>query len=116
MATQGLPVPDTPIADQAVQLVPHGASVGALIAALMGWLPGIIAIIPAIYYGLLIYESKTVQRVIARRRAKKLARRIHAKRHGRKRRNWAPVVVGVFLVVMFLASVCIAARIVLDTL
>lgn len=56
----------------------HAASLGALAAAAMGWLPGVIAIIPAIYYLILIWESKTVQHWINNRRmvwrARKIAR------------------------------------------
>lgn len=69
-----LPVPDTPAID-VNSAVPHGASIGALFATFMGWLPVIVAIIPAIYYLVLIYESKTVQKWIRRRRLRKAAKR-----------------------------------------
>lgn len=77
-------VPDTPVVDQAANILPHGASIGALVMTFMGWLPAIVAIVPALYYGLLIYESKTVQGWLKRRRAKKRLKRIHklrSKRH-----------------------------------
>lgn len=74
MASRELPVPDTPAID-INSAVPHGASIGALAATFMGWLPVIVAIIPAIYYGVLIFESKTVQKWIRRRRLKRAARR-----------------------------------------
>lgn len=61
-------------------LVPHGASIATLFATIMGWLPGVIALVPAVYYLILIYESKTVQKWVSRRRAQKLARRLHAKK------------------------------------
>lgn len=73
-------VPDTPIADQTVNAFPHGASLGALFMAFMGWLPGIVALVPALYYGLLIYESKTVQGWLKKRRARKRLRRIKSNR------------------------------------
>lgn len=74
----GLDVPvDAPAA------APHVASVGALFATLMGWLPAVVALVPALYYCILIYESKTVQAMIKRRRLRKLAKRLH-KRHGPK--------------------------------
>lgn len=72
-------VPDTPTADQAIQVIPHGASIGALFMAFLGWLPGIVAVVPAIYYGLLIYESKTVQGWLKRRSARKRAKRVAAR-------------------------------------
>jgi hypothetical protein len=62
--------------DVATQLVPHGASIGAIIGALMGWLPAFIALIPAAYYGILIYESKTVQGWLHRRFERKSRKRI----------------------------------------
>jgi energy-converting hydrogenase Eha subunit B len=64
-------------------LATHGFSLGALVATFMGWLPAIIALVPAVYYSILIYESKTVQKFFQRRRAKRLARRIHAKHKAR---------------------------------
>ena len=71
-----IPVPDTP----ALDLVPnnaalHGLSLGALMTTFMGWLPAILAIIPAAYYLLLIFESKTVQSLLERRRLRRAARR-----------------------------------------
>jgi hypothetical protein len=69
-----LPVPDTPAVD-VNSVVPHGASIGALFATFMGWLPVVVAIIPAIYYAVLIFESKTVQKWIRRRRLRKAAKR-----------------------------------------
>lgn len=54
-------------------LVPHGASILALAGTLMGYIPVVIAIIPALYYLLLIYESVTVQGWLAHRRALKAA-------------------------------------------
>lgn len=61
--------------------IPHGASIGALLGVLMGWLPVIVALIPAVYYLLLIYESKTVQKWVRRRRWKRAAKRRHKRAH-----------------------------------
>ena len=51
---------------------------GAIVASLMGYLPSLFSIIAAMtaagWYGMQIYESKTVQRWAATRRARKLAR------------------------------------------
>lgn len=73
-----LPTPDVPTGEILVPATTHAASLGALAAAAMGWLPGVIAIIPAIYYLILIWESKTVQHWINNRRmvwrARKIAR------------------------------------------
>ena len=49
---------------------------------MMGWLPFVVAIIPAIYYLILIYESKTVQGFVERRRERnrvKLVAKLKAK-------------------------------------
>ena len=62
------------------QVAAHTASIAALIGTMAGWLPVIVAIIPALYYCLLIYESKTVQKWIRRRRLKRAARRRARKR------------------------------------
>lgn len=70
---ESLPMPDVPVSDPA-QIVPHFASVGALFAVIAGWLPYFVAIIPAIYYCILIYESKTVQGLIERRRQRRLVK------------------------------------------
>lgn len=74
MASQDLPVPDTPAID-INSVVPHGASIGAIFATFMGWLPMIVALIPALYYCILIFESKTVQGWLRRRRLYQAARR-----------------------------------------
>ena len=60
--------------------VPQTASILAIIAAVIGWLPAIVAIVPAIYYGVLIWESKTVQGWLKRRRAKKRLKRMKRRR------------------------------------
>lgn len=49
----------------------HGAAVGAFFATAMGYLPALLAVIPAIYYLLLIYESKTVQSWVEARRERR---------------------------------------------
>jgi hypothetical protein len=72
-----LPVPDLPLDGHVVvQASPHVASIGALIASFIGWLPAIVALIPAIYYLILIWESSTVQHYIRNLRMRRKARRI----------------------------------------
>lgn len=60
--------------------VPQTASMLAIIATVVGWLPAIVAIVPAVYYAVLIFESKTVQGWLRRRRAKKRLKRLKSKR------------------------------------
>lgn len=64
-----LPSPDVPAeaTSGAVSSVPHdlgtqSIAVGTMFTALLGWLPLVFAALPAIYYGILIYETKTMQR------------------------------------------------------
>ncbi len=72
-----LPVADVPPADPAA-VVPHIASVSAIVATAVGYLPVFVAIIPAIYYCILIWESKTVQDWLARRRARRAGKNLAA--------------------------------------
>lgn len=65
-----LPMPDVPSINP-TDALPHVASVGALVATMVGWLPFIVALIPAVYYCILIWESKTVQGWVAARRQRK---------------------------------------------
>lgn len=63
-------------------LTTHVASLGGLIAAALGYLPAVVALIPATYYLILIYESKTVQAAMHCHRRKKMARmRRKARKH-----------------------------------
>jgi hypothetical protein len=76
-----LPVPDNP--EQITQVVPHVASLGTLAATAIGWLPVLFALIPALYYCVLIWESKTMIAWRRRRRIKKASRRrARSKRRG----------------------------------
>lgn len=59
--------------DDPASAAAHTASIGTLFGTAMGYLPVILAIIPAIYYLLLIYESKTVQHYLANRAMKRAA-------------------------------------------
>ncbi len=60
-----LPVPDVPIDGHvAATVAPHVASMGAIVATMAGWLPVVVAIIPAVYYLILIWEMKTTQRLV----------------------------------------------------
>lgn len=74
MRASDLPMPDVPTGS-----VPNGAgsqfaAIGAFVATAAGWLPFILALLPAIYYVILIWESKTVQELVAKRRARKAAK------------------------------------------
>lgn len=51
-------------------IVAHTASAGAVIGVLMGWLPAVAAVIGAVWYGLQIWESATVQGWRATKRMK----------------------------------------------
>lgn len=71
-----LPIPDVPVGS-----VPNGAgsqfaAIGAFVATAAGWLPFILATLPAIYYLILIWESKTVQGWVEKRRARKAAMKV----------------------------------------
>jgi len=56
---------------------PHVASMGALLGTLSGLLPWFVSLVPAVYYAILIYESKTVQKWVRRRRIRLAAFRRH---------------------------------------
>lgn len=66
------------------QVTAHAASLGALFATAMGYLPVLIALVPAVYYGILTYESKTVQRWLRRRRLRKRLKKIAERRATRR--------------------------------
>lgn len=59
-------------------LLGHSISTAAVLAALAGWLPAIGTILATlaafIWYSVQVYESKTVQRMIARRRHRRVVR------------------------------------------
>lgn len=57
-------------------VVAHTASIGAIAAAFVGWIPIIVALIPAVYYLILIYESSTVQTWVHKRLLKRTNRRL----------------------------------------
>lgn len=72
-----LPVPDAPVADAALNHpASHGMALTGIFATMVGWLPTILLLLPAIYYCLLIFESKTVQAMLQRRRERKAARAV----------------------------------------
>lgn len=58
------------------QLVAHGASVLTIAGAILKFIPAFVAVIPAIYYCILIWESKTVQRRLRLWRMNRRARRL----------------------------------------
>lgn len=75
-----LPVPDAPVGE-VVTSVPSGAgtqslAIAGFVTTALGYLPVVLALIPAFYYLILIYESKTVQDWVARRRARKAAKKL----------------------------------------
>lgn len=43
------------------------ASIGTMIAAIVGWLPHISALLTVVWMALRIYETKTVQRLLGRK-------------------------------------------------
>lgn len=51
------------------------AAVGVTVGALAGWLPAIAAIFTIVWTGIRIYETKTMQSLIARFRNKKMKER-----------------------------------------
>lgn len=56
------------------QWVGNGFSVLAIVGGFLGWAPAIGALVAAIWYSIQIYESATVQRWVANRRVRKIAR------------------------------------------
>jgi hypothetical protein len=63
--------------------VAHVASLGAVIMVFAKLLPVIAATVPIVWYGLLIYESKTVQGWVNARRAKQRRKHLAAARAAR---------------------------------
>lgn len=68
-----LPVPDVPTTTLPNGIGTHLAAIGAFVVSFAGYIPYLFAALPAIYYVILIWESKTVQDFVARRRARKAA-------------------------------------------
>jgi hypothetical protein len=56
------------------QWLGNGASAVAIIGGFLGWAPAIGALVAAAWYSIQIYESATVQRWVANRRIRKIAR------------------------------------------
>jgi len=61
----------------------HAASIGTFLVTFMGLLPAVLALIPATYYLILIYESKTIQRFVRRRRMRHRLARMHKRKKSR---------------------------------
>lgn len=74
MRTADLPVPDVPTTSMPHGIGTHLTALGAFAVSLAGYIPYLFAALPAIYYVILIWESKTVQDWNARRKQRKLAR------------------------------------------
>jgi heme exporter protein D len=70
-----IPFVHNPVQPDPAAVATHSASVGALFAVFMGWLPLFVALIPAVYYIILIFESKTVQKYLRRRRIRRARKR-----------------------------------------
>lgn len=71
-----LPIPDVPIeAPSVVAASPHVAAIGAIGAAIYGWIPVIVTLIPAIYYLILIWQTSTVQHFVRNWRMRRQGRR-----------------------------------------
>lgn len=60
--------------DHILSWVGNGASVGAIVSTLAGWLPPAAAFIALIWYVIQIYESNTVQAWVRNKRTRKIAR------------------------------------------
>lgn len=52
----------------------HTGAVASILGSLVGWLPPLAAVLAAIWYSIEIYESKTFQRIIVDRRARRVIR------------------------------------------
>ena len=52
----------------------HSLSGTAIVGTLLGWFPPVAAVAAFVFYTIQIYESRTIQRAIARHRALKIAR------------------------------------------
>ncbi len=65
---------DNPAGDHLLSWIGNGASAGAVISTMVGWLPPAAAVIAFIWYVIQIYESATVQKWIRNRRTRKIAR------------------------------------------
>ncbi len=65
---------DNPAGDHVLSWIGNGASLGAVVTTLFGYLPPIAAFIALIWYLIQIFESGTVQKWIKTRRVRKIAR------------------------------------------
>lgn len=60
-----------PLTHKAILYTVDGISAGAIVATFLGLLPSFAAVAGIIWYGIQIYESKTVQAWVAKMKAKK---------------------------------------------
>jgi hypothetical protein len=65
---------DNAAGDHVLAWIGNGASVGAIISTMTGWLPPAAAFIALVWYIIQIYESDTIQRWVKSRRIRKIAR------------------------------------------
>lgn len=61
---------------QFIRVADVGAG-GAVIVTILGYLPAVAALLGILWYAILIYESRTVQHMLKRRRLRRAARRRH---------------------------------------
>lgn len=80
MARREMQYADNQFPTDPAQLAAHGASLGAIAATMVGWIPAVVALIPAVYYLILIFESRTVQNWFAKHRARKARKKSNAQK------------------------------------
>lgn len=64
---------DTHMEEHAAWWIGHVVSLGAIGVTMIGWLPAIVALVPLVYYVLMIIDHPRVQAWIKSRRERKLA-------------------------------------------
>ena len=57
---------------EAMKSVGDALSIGTVIATIAGWLPAVAALITILWTGIRIYETKTVQQWLGRRRQRQI--------------------------------------------
>ncbi len=65
---------DNSAGDHLLSWVGNGASIGAVVSTMVGWLPPAAAFIALVWYIIQIYESDTVQSWLRNKRTRKIAR------------------------------------------
>lgn len=57
-------------AGKTIKLLVETTSLATITSAIFGWIPGMIALLPGLYYGVLIWEKVTGKKLYAERRKK----------------------------------------------